>query len=135
MSSEHLWFDVVDGVGTVTFARPDKLNALTYETYRELESLTRELPRNAAVRAVLLRGEGKAFSAGGDVRSIIGDMLAKDAAAHLAFTRMTGDVVKNLREAPQPVVAAIHGTAAGAGAVIALAADLRILSETAKFAF
>jgi enoyl-CoA hydratase/carnithine racemase len=135
MSYQHLKFDVADGVGTVTFARPDKLNALTYDTYRELETLTRELPRTADVRAVVLRGEGKAFCAGGDVHGIIGDLVTRDAKDHLEFARMTGAVVANIREAPQPVIASIHGMAAGAGSVIALAADIRILSTNAKFAF
>ena len=135
MSYQHLKFDVVDGVGTVTFSRPEKLNALTYDSYREFEALTRELPRNPDVRVLVVRGDGRAFCAGGDVHSIIGDMLPKDMRAHLEFTRMTGDVVRNLREMPQPVIASIRGMAAGAGSVIALAADIRLLSETAKFAF
>jgi enoyl-CoA hydratase/carnithine racemase len=135
MAHPHLRFDVAEGVGTVTFARPEKLNALTYGTYREFETLTREMPRREDVKVLVLRGEGRAFCAGGDVHEIIGDLLARDMKDHLEFTRMTGDVVRNLREMPQPVVAAVRGTAAGAGSVIALAADLRLLSETAKFAF
>lgn len=135
MSHQHLRFDIDGGVGTITFARPEKLNALTYDVYRELETLTRDLPRNADVRAVLLRGDGKAFCAGGDVHSIIGDMLGKDARDHLEFTRMTGAVVANIREMPQPVIAQVRGMAAGAGAVIALAADIRVLSPSARFAF
>lgn len=132
---EHLRFDVKDGVGTVTLPRPEKLNALTYESYRELETLTRELPRNAGVRVLVLRGEGKSFCAGGDVNEIIGDLLARDMKDHLEFARMTGAVVANLREMPQPVIARVHGLAAGAGSVIALAADLRVLAASAKFAF
>jgi len=135
MSYQHLKFDVAAGVGTVTFSRPEKLNALTYDTYREFEELTRALPRNADVRALVLRGEGKAFCAGGDVNEIIGDLVARDMKDHLEFARMTGAVVANLREAPQPVVASVRGTAAGAGSVIALAADMRVLSLNAKFAF
>jgi enoyl-CoA hydratase/carnithine racemase len=135
MSFQHLRFDVADGVGHITFTRPDKLNALTYESYGELEELTRAMPRRDDVKVVVLRGEGKAFCAGGDVNSIIGDMLPKDMRAHLEFTRMTGEVVRNLREMPQPVIAQVRGVAAGAGSVIALAADLRVLSANAKFAF
>jgi enoyl-CoA hydratase/carnithine racemase len=135
MSYQHLKFDVVDGVGTVTLSRPEKLNALTYDSYREFEQLTRDLPKNADVRALVVRGEGKAFCAGGDVDKIIGDLVARDMKDHLEFARMTGALVANLREAPQPVIAAVRGTAAGAGSVIALAADVRVLSENAKFAF
>jgi enoyl-CoA hydratase/carnithine racemase len=135
MSYQHLRFDVADGVGTVTLSRPEKLNALTYDSYREFEQLTRDLPRNADVRALVVRGEGKAFCAGGDVNEIIGDLVARDMKDHLEFARMTGSLVANLREAPQPVIAAVRGTAAGAGSVIALAADIRVLSDNAKFAF
>jgi len=135
MPFQHLRFDVADGVGTVTLSRPEKLNALTYDSYREFEQLTRELPRNAGVRALVVRGEGKAFCAGGDVNEIIGDLVARDMKDHLEFARMTGALVANLREAPQPVIAAVRGTAAGAGSVIALAADIRVLADNAKFAF
>jgi enoyl-CoA hydratase/carnithine racemase len=135
MTYVHLGWDVRDGIGTVTFDRPDKLNALTYDVYRDFERLTREVARDEAVRVVVLRGAGKAFCAGGDVHGIIGDLLAQDQKAHLDFARMTCDVVRNLRAMPQTVVAQIHGMAAGAGAVIALASDLRYLSESARFAF
>ncbi len=135
MSYQHLRFDVADGVGTVTLSRPEKLNALTYDSYREFEQLTRDLPRNVDVRALVVRGEGKAFCAGGDVNEIIGDLVARDMKDHLEFARMTGALVANLREAPQPVIAAVRGTAAGAGSVVALAADVRVLSDNAKFAF
>src|SRR5262245_48973805 len=135
MTFQHIRLDVADGVGTVTLPRPEKMNALTYDSYRELETLTRELPRMEDVRVVVLRGEGKAFCAGGDVNEIIGDLLARDMKDHLDFARMTGAVVAGLREAPQPVVARIHGLAAGAGAVIALASDLRVLAASARFSF
>ncbi len=132
---ETLRFHVDSGVGTVTFSRPEKLNALTYDTYRELEKLTREIARDEKVRVLVLKGDGRGFCAGGDVHEIIGDLLKRDAHAHLEFTRMTGAVVAGLREMPQPVIAQVHGMAAGAGSVIALAADLRVLAMTAKFAF
>ena len=135
MDYQHLRFEVADGVGTVVFDRPGKLNALTYDTYREFEHLTRETARDPAVRVIVLRGEGPAFCAGGDVDAIIGDLLAKDMKDHLDFARMTCEVVRNLRELPQPVIAQVHGMAAGAGAVIALASDLRYLAQSARFAF
>lgn len=135
MDYQHLRFDVADGVGTVVFDRPDKLNALTYDTYREFERLTRESARDPRVKVLVLRGAGPAFCAGGDVNDIIGDLLQRDMKDHLDFARMTCEVVRNLRELPQPVIAQVHGTAAGAGAVIALASDLRYLSRTARFAF
>jgi enoyl-CoA hydratase/carnithine racemase len=135
MKHEHLHFGVEDGVGTVTFDRSGRLNALTYDSYREFERLTREMPRHRDVRVLVLRGAGKGFCAGGDVDEIIGDLLAKDTRDHIEFTRMTGDCVRNLREMPQPVIAQVHGMAAGAGSVIALAADVRVLAASARFAF
>jgi enoyl-CoA hydratase/carnithine racemase len=132
---EHLRFDVDAGVGTVVLDRPDKLNALTYDSYRELELLTRGVARDPRVRVLVIRGAGAAFCAGGDVHTIIGDLLPRDAKDHLEFARMTCDVVRNLREMPQPVIAQVHGMAAGAGAVIALASDLRYLGAAARFAF
>jgi len=135
MDYEHIRYEAADGVATVTLDRPSRLNALTYAAYRELEHLTRELPRDESVRVLVLRGAGRGFCGGGDVEEIIGDLLARDVKDHVRFTRMTGDLVRNLREMPQPVVAQVHGTAAGAGAVIALAADLRVLAESARFAF
>ncbi len=135
MDYQHLRYEAADGIATVTLDRPEKLNALTYDSYRELEHLTRELPRDPAVKVLVLRGAGKAFCAGGDVHGIIGDLLQRDTRDHLEFTRTTGDVVRNLREMPQPVIAQLHGVVAGAGSVIALAADLRYAAPSAKFAF
>src|SRR5512134_3221058 len=129
---DHLRWEVADGVGTVTFDRPDKLNALTYDVYRDFERLTREVAHDDSVRVVVLRGAGKAFCAGGDVDGIIGDLLSKDERAHLDFAKLTCDVVRNLRAMPQTVIAQVHGMAAGAGAVIALAADLRYLAASAR---
>ncbi len=135
MEYEHIEFEVADHVGTITFTRPDKLNALTFDAYREFEHLTRSLARNPDVKCVILRGKGAAFCAGGDVHEIIGELLEKDAHDHLQFTELTGACVRNLREMPQPVIAQVRGAAVGAGAVIALAADLRICAESAKFGF
>ena len=131
MDNEHIRYEIEDGVGTVTLIRPEKLNALTYDSYRELERLTAEVARNPAVHVLVLRGEGgKAFCAGGDVHEIIGDLVERGTREHLEFTYMTGALVRNLREMPQPVICEVAGVAVGAGAVIALASDFRILGES-----
>ena len=128
-------FQVHDGVATVTFARPDKLNSLTFEVYGELERLAWECQADDLVRVLVLTGQGKGFCSGGDVHEIIGELFKRDVKGMLAFTRMTGAVVRNLRLLEKPVVASINGIAAGAGAVLALAADFRIMADTARFAF
>ncbi len=124
-----------EGVTTITFNRPDKLNALTFDVYADLRDLLAELPHRDDTRVVLLRGEGRAFCSGGDVDEIIGATLAMRPDELLSFTRMTGDVVRTMRESPVPIISAIHGTAAGAGAVIALASDFRVMARSATFAF
>jgi len=131
----HFGFTVSDGVGTVTLNRPDKLNALTFEAYADLRDLLAELPHRGDVRVLVLTGEGRGFCSGGDVEEIIAELLKLEAARLLEFTRMTGAVVKALRECPIPVVAAVNGIAAGAGSVIALGCDFRLLAESASFAF
>lgn len=131
----HLRVRTADGVATVTLARPEKLNALTLGAYADLRDLLAELSRTRSVRALLLAGEGRGFCSGGDVDEIIGATLAMDTAQLLDFNRMTGQVVRALRECPFPVIAALHGVAAGAGAVLALAADFRVADLTARFAF
>ncbi|NGO69485.1 enoyl-CoA hydratase family protein [Streptomyces boncukensis] len=131
----HLQVDYDDGVATVTLARPAKLNALTFEAYADLRDLLAELSREKRVRALVLAGEGRSFCSGGDVDEIIGATLEMDTSRLLDFNRMTGQVVRAVREAPFPVVAAVHGAAAGAGAVLALAADFRVADPTARFAF
>ncbi|MCY9785069.1 enoyl-CoA hydratase family protein [Nocardiopsis sp. EMB25] len=130
-------FDVhhADGVTTVTLDRPDRLNALTFEAYADLRDLLTELPHRGDTRALVLRGRGRGFCSGGDVHEIIGRTLAMDPDDLLAFTRMTGEVVKAMRECPVPIIAAVHGTAAGAGSVLALAADFRVVTRSARFAF
>lgn len=128
-------FAVRDGVGTITFSRPEKLNALTFDVYADLRDLLAELPHRGDVRVVVLAGEGRGFCSGGDVDEIIGPLQEMDTSQRLDFTRMTGAVVRSLRECPLPVIAAVNGVAAGAGAVIALAADFRILARSATFAF
>ncbi|EST37375.1 enoyl-CoA hydratase [Streptomycetaceae bacterium MP113-05] len=123
------------GVVTVTLDRPDKLNALTFEAYADLRDLLAELSRERRARALVLAGEGRGFCSGGDVDEIIGETLSMDTAQLLDFNRMTGQVVRAVREAPFPVIAAVHGVAAGAGAVLALASDFRVADPTARFAF
>lgn len=123
------------GVATITLTRPDTLNSLTFEVYQELTDTFAALDRQDAVRAVMITGEGKAFCSGGDVNSIIGELFARDMQGLLAFTRVTGALIRNIRAVRKPVVAAVNGTAVGAGAVIALASDFRIASTSAKFGF
>ncbi|MFE7974317.1 enoyl-CoA hydratase family protein [Streptomyces shenzhenensis] len=132
---EHLGVDRTDGIATVTLARPEKLNALTFGAYADLRDLLAELSRERSVRALVLAGEGRGFCSGGDVDEIIGATLALDTAQLLDFNRMTGQVVRAVRECPFPVIAAVHGVAAGAGAVLALAADFRVADPSARFAF
>ncbi|HEU5065499.1 MAG TPA: enoyl-CoA hydratase family protein [Gaiellaceae bacterium] len=132
---ENFDFALEDGVATVAFSRPDKLNALTFDVYADLRDLLGELPHRGDVRVLVLTGEGRGFCSGGDVEEIIGELQSMSAGELLDFTRMSGAVVKAMREAPLPVVAAVNGVAAGAGAVLALAADLRLVARSAKFAF
>ena len=132
---KHFEFVLEDQVATVTLNRPEKLNALTFESYADLRDLLRELPQRDDVRALVIRGEGKAFCSGGDVNEIIGELLKMHPDELLDFTRMTGAVVQAMRECPLPIIAAIQGMAAGAGSVIALAADFRLLTRSARFAF
>ncbi|WP_019357355.1 enoyl-CoA hydratase family protein [Streptomyces sp. AA1529] len=131
----HLRVAEEKGVTTVTLDRPEKLNALTFEAYADLRDLLAELSHRDRTRALVLAGEGRGFCSGGDVDEIIGATLRMDTARLLEFNRMTGQVVRALREAPFPVVAAVQGVAAGAGAVLALAADFRVADPTARFAF
>jgi enoyl-CoA hydratase/carnithine racemase len=132
---EHFRFSVSDGIGTVTLDRPGKLNALTFEAYADLRDLLAELPHRGDTRVLVIRGNGRAFCSGGDVNEIIGATLAMSPDELLAFTRMSGAVIREMRDCPVPVIAAVHGMAAGAGAVIALAADFRVCTPAARFAF
>ena len=132
---EHFEFGVDDGVATLTLDRPDKLNALTFDIYADLRDLVTELPHRGDVRVLVITGRGRGFCSGGDVEEIIGELQRMETAELLEFTRMTGAVVKALRETPLPVIAAINGIAAGAGSVIALASDFRLLARSASFAF
>jgi enoyl-CoA hydratase/carnithine racemase len=123
------------GFATITLDRAERLNALTFEVYGELIETFRRLRSRTEVRAVVITGAGKGFCSGGDVNSIIGELFARDAAGLLEFTRMTCDLVAAMRELPAPIIASLNGTVAGAGAVIALASDLRIAAESARIAF
>ncbi|XXF79469.1 enoyl-CoA hydratase family protein [Myxococcaceae bacterium GXIMD 01537] len=128
-------FEVRDRVGLLTFTRPDTLNSLTFDVYRELRDLLFELERDASVTSLVITGEGRGFCSGGDVNAIIGELFQRDMPGLVEFTRLTCDVIKNVRALRKPVIAALNGTAAGAGAVLALAADLRVASTSAKIAF
>ena len=132
---DHFVFHVDDGVATVTLNRPDKLNALTFSTYADLRDLLHELPHRGDTKVLVIRGEGKGFCAGGDVNEIIGELLRMKPDELMGFTKMTGDVIKAMREVPIPIISAIQGMAAGAGSVIALASDFRVVSTSARFAF
>ena len=131
----HFRFECADGIATVTLDRPGKLNALTFEAYADLRDLLAQLLHRGDARVLVLRGEGRAFCSGGDVHEIIGATLQMGHDELLAFTRMSGEVIRAMRECPVPVIAALHGMAAGAGAVIALAADFRVATHAARFAF
>jgi enoyl-CoA hydratase/carnithine racemase len=134
-SWEHFRYHEDGGVATVTFDRPERLNALTFEVYADLRELLAELPQHEGVRVLVITGEGRGFCSGGDVHDIIGALQGMGPRELLDFTRMTGAVVQRLRELPLPVIAAVNGVAAGAGAVIALAADFRIMARSASLAF
>jgi enoyl-CoA hydratase/carnithine racemase len=134
-SWENFGFQVAEGVATVTFDRPDKLNALTFDVYADLRDLLGETEHREDIRVLVLTGTGRGFCSGGDVDEIIAPLLEMDARGLLEFTRMTGAVVERIRRLPIPVIAAVNGIAAGAGAAIALAADLRIVAESASFSF
>lgn len=132
----HFRLGVEDGVATVTFDRPERLNALTLDVYADLRDLFTELEHRDDVGVVVLTGEGRGFCSGGDVNDIIGRLLeGGDQRDVLEFTKMTGAVVQRMRELPRPIVAAVNGVAAGAGAVIALAADFRLLARSASLRF
>jgi enoyl-CoA hydratase/carnithine racemase len=123
------------GVATLTLNRAERLNALTFEIYQELTDTFRALDTESGVRAIVITGKGRAFCSGGDVEDIIGKLFDRDHVGLLAFTRLTCSLVSAIRQCRRPIVAALNGTAAGAGAVIATASDVRIAAESAKIAF
>jgi len=127
--------DEETGVGTLTLNRPDRLNALTFEVYDELRRAFRALHDEKEVRVIVLTGSGRGFCSGGDVEDIIGRLFERDMRGLLEFTRMTCDLVLSIRQCRKPVIAALNGTVAGAGAVIATACDMRVAAESAKIAY
>ena len=127
--------DTATNVATITLNRPERLNALTFEVYAELRDTFRALDSDPGVRVILITGAGKGFCSGGDVEDIIGALFARDHSGLLEFTRMTCDLILAIRRCRRPVVAALNGTVAGAGAVIATACDVRIAADTAKIAY
>jgi enoyl-CoA hydratase/carnithine racemase len=135
LSPNSFLYEEREGVAWITLNRPERLNALTFEVYREMTDAFAALQDEASVRAVVVTGAGRAFCSGGDVRDIIADLQSLDVAGHLEFTRLTCELIRNMRELRKPVVASLNGAVAGAGACIALAADIRVASEEAKIAF
>ena len=135
MQPKHFLWRTEGKVGVVTLNRPDRKNPLTFDSYGELRDLFQSLGRERSVRTVVITGEGGNFCSGGDVHEIIGPLTKMTMPELLQFTRMTGDVVKAMRHCPQPIVAAIDGVCAGAGAILAMASDMRYASPTAKAAF
>lgn len=131
----HFDFAVADGVATVTLNRPEKLNPLTFDSYADLRDLVLQLPYRDDVRVLVIRGAGKGFCAGGDVDEIIGELIKMRPRELIGFTRMTGDLIRAMREVAVPIVSGIQGIAAGAGAVVALASDFRVVARSARFAF
>jgi enoyl-CoA hydratase/carnithine racemase len=127
--------DAESGVATITLNRPERLNALTFEIYAELRDTFAKLDTEPGVRAIVITGAGRGFCSGGDVEDIIGALFGRDPAGLLEFTKMTCDLVLNIRRCRRPVIAALNGTVAGAGAVIAAACDFRIAAESARIAF
>ena len=131
----HFLWDFAGGVATITLNRPERKNPLTFDSYAELRDTFAELAYTPDVKCVVLTGAGGNFCSGGDVHEIIGPLTKMDESGLLRFTRMTGDLVKAMRACPQPIVAAVEGVCAGAGAIMAMASDLRLASPNAKTAF
>jgi enoyl-CoA hydratase/carnithine racemase len=133
--ARHFRYEVANKVATIMLNRPERKNPLTFESYAELRQLFRAMTYADDVKAIVITGAGENFCSGGDVHEIIGPLTKLDMPDLLAFTRMTGDVVKAMRACPQPIIAAIDGICAGAGALLALASDLRLGTERSKVAF
>ena len=135
MTYSNFVFENNDGVATIRLNDPEHLNALTFQIYADLEKIFAELAHDDSVRSIVLTGTGKGFCSGGRVDDIIGPLLKMKGDELYKFTRMTCNVVKNMRNLKKPIIAAVNGIAAGAGAMLMLAADLRILSDNARAAF
>lgn len=133
--ARHFLWSVSNGVGLITLNRAERKNPLTFDSYAELRDLFRNLAAEPAIAAVIVTGAGDNFCSGGDVHEIIAPLTRMNMKDLLAFTRMTGDLVKAMRACPQPIVAAVDGVCAGAGAIIAMASDLRVGTARAKTAF
>jgi enoyl-CoA hydratase/carnithine racemase len=133
--ARHFGWQLVDGVATITLNRPERKNPLTFDSYAELRDLFRSLAYASDVKAVVIHGAGENFCSGGDVHEIIGPLIGLPMPELLMFTRMTGDLVKAMRHCPQPIVAAVDGVCAGAGAIVAMASDLRLATARSKLAF
>jgi len=131
----HFDFEVEGPIATVTLSRPEKFNPLTFESYADLRDLLAELPHHPDVKALVIQGQGRAFCGGGDVNEIIGELIKMRAGELMQFTKMTGDVIRAMRECPIPIIVKVQGIAAGAGAVVALAADFRVVGKSGRFAF
>jgi enoyl-CoA hydratase/carnithine racemase len=131
----HFLLKVDGDIATVTLNRPERKNPLTFESYRELADFFRACALDEQVKTIVVSGAGGNFSSGGDVFEIIGPLVKMDTKGLTAFTRMTGDLVKAMRACPQPIVAAVDGICAGAGAIVAMAADMRLAATGAKVAF
>ena len=135
LEPEHFLWSFADGVATVTLNRPERKNPLTFESYAELRDTFRELAFTPQVKIVVITGAGGNFCSGGDVHEIIGPLTKMNSDGLLRFTKMTGDLVRAMRACPQPIVAAVEGICAGAGAILAMASDIRIAAPGAKTAF
>lgn len=135
MQTKSFLYEEKDRVGTITLNRPERLNALTFEVYRELTDLFRTLQNRKEVGSIVITGQGRGFCSGGDVKDIIGQLMGRDMAGLLDFTRMTCELIGNIRALRKPVISALNGVVAGAGAMIALASDLRIACPEARIAF
>ncbi len=134
-AARHLRLEVEGGVATLTLNRPEKKNPLTFDGYAEAAAIFRAAARDGAVHAFVVTGAGAHFCSGGDVHEIIGPLLERDTKGLMAFTAMTGELVKAMRACPQPIVAAVDGVAAGAGAILAMASDMRLGTPRARVAF
>jgi enoyl-CoA hydratase/carnithine racemase len=135
MNPKHFRWSEADGVGTIRLDRPERMNALTFDSYAELRDAFVALRGRESVRCIVVTGTGRAFCTGGDVKDIIGKLFGRTDAELLAFTRMTCDLIGNMRALEKPIVASLNGTTCGAGAVIAAAADFRLAAESARIAF
>jgi enoyl-CoA hydratase/carnithine racemase len=135
LQPKHFLWDFADGVATITLNRPERKNPLTFESYDELRATFWNLDTCRKVKAIVITGAGGNFCSGGDVHEIIGPLTKMDEAGLLRFTRMTGDLVRAMRACPQPIIAAVEGICAGAGAIIAMSSDLRMATPEAKAAF